>query len=498
MLNPSTSIRRRTPLLAALLLAGTAHIAAAQNPDLTYHPVAPCTVVDTRVGSPFAAAEIRTYNVVGGGSLASQGGSATGCGIPGFSNGIAQVQAVALVFTSISPTGPGHVAAHAADQPLVGSVLNYAAGDTVTNTTPVAVAQTSGVGDFKVQVAVSSTHVLIRAVGYYSKAVQTVHVHPVPGNHAASGTALLNALAGITNASATKRYVIKLEPGIFDLGSSRLTMKPYVDIEGSGQEASVIQGGGFADNLDGVVRGASFAELRQLQVRSTGTSSSQVAIPVFLPDGAATRLTNVTLSGSGGGTNYGLRAVGGSPWIEEATVRVQGGIIAYGIVARGGQSRMTVKRTLIEVTGSSVEADGILLALTEHAPELRDVQIMAASNGTSYGIQLIEFGIGGLRLTGSTIHSADYGIGSSMTGPIFIENSQVRATASNGYGVQAHSASVTVDHSEIAGEASTVEAGNVRIGATRLHGGPVIAFGTALCAVVYDESFAPSFGPACP
>jgi hypothetical protein len=73
-----------------------------------------------------------------------------------------------------------------------------------------------------VQVAVSSTHLLIRAVGYYSKPVQTVHVHPVPGSHTASGTALLNAMNGITNASATKRYVIKLEPGIYDLGSTEL------------------------------------------------------------------------------------------------------------------------------------------------------------------------------------------------------------------------------------------------------------------------------------
>lgn len=75
-----------------------------------------------------------------------------------------------------------------------------------------------------------TAHVVVRAVGYYSKSVQTVHVHPVPGNHTASGTALLNAMNGITNASATKRYVIKLEPGIYDLGSTMLTQKAYVDL----------------------------------------------------------------------------------------------------------------------------------------------------------------------------------------------------------------------------------------------------------------------------
>jgi hypothetical protein len=496
MPEPKVTIHRQISLLAALLLAGTAHIANAQNPDLTYHPVTPCTVVDTRPSNPFAAGEIRTYNVVGSASLASQGGSATGCGIPGFSNGIAQVQAVALVVTAITPAGGGNIAAHAADQPLAGSVLNLVAGTTPTNTTPVAVAQTTGVGDIKVQVSFSSTHVLIRAVGYYSKDVQTVHVHPVPGDHTASGTALLTALAGITNASATKRYVIKLEPGIFDLGSTRLIMKPYVDIEGSGQEASVIQGGA-GEQSDGVIWGASFTELRQLQVKSTGTSASQFAIPVFLQEGAAMRLTSVTLAGSGAGANYGLRAAGGSPWIEEATIRVQGGEIGYGIVARG-TSHLTVKRTLIEVTSSSFESDGILLASTEHEAEIRDVQITAASSGASYGIRLIESSVGGLRLTSSTINAEDYGIGNLTGGPIFIENSQVRATASGGYGVQASSATVTVDHSEIAGEASTVVAANTWIGATRLQGGAVALLGTATCAFVYDESFAPFAGPACP
>lgn len=85
---------------------------------------------------------------------------------------------------------------------------------------------------------------MIRVVGYYSKPVQTVHVHPVPGNHTASGTALINAMSGITNASATKRYVIKPEPGIYDIGSTMLTQKDYVDLEGSGQQATVIQGVG--------------------------------------------------------------------------------------------------------------------------------------------------------------------------------------------------------------------------------------------------------------
>ena len=62
---------------------------------------------------------------------------------------------------------------------------------------------------------------------------RTVVVSPV-GTSAENGQALLNALAGIT-ASAADPYLLKLEPGVYDLGASPLTMKQYVDVEGSGE-----------------------------------------------------------------------------------------------------------------------------------------------------------------------------------------------------------------------------------------------------------------------
>ncbi len=60
-------------------------------------------------------------------------------------------------------------------------------------------------------------------------------VGPVEGDPAASGTALLNALSGITGASEANPYLLKVEPGVYDLGTGTLRMKSFVDIEGSGE-----------------------------------------------------------------------------------------------------------------------------------------------------------------------------------------------------------------------------------------------------------------------
>jgi len=99
-------ICRKYTFLLALVLALTGPSGVrAQSKNLVYNTVPPCNVVDTRnAGGAFAPGTTRTFNVVGTGSLANQGGSSTGCGVPGFSNGVAQVQAVALNIVAVNPS----------------------------------------------------------------------------------------------------------------------------------------------------------------------------------------------------------------------------------------------------------------------------------------------------------------------------------------------------------------------------------------------------------
>lgn len=489
---------RGKPLLILVsilpLLASTS--AYAQPPDLTYHTVAPCVVLDTRMaGGAFAAYETRTFNVTGSGSLASQGGSSGGCDIPGFSNNIAQVQAVALNIVAINPTGVGHIKAFAADTTTIVSVVNFTAGVNVANTTPVAVAQSSGVGDFKITVNISSAHVLASVVGYYSKAVQTVYVHPVPGDGTASGTRLINALAGITNASATKRYVVKVEPGIYDVGSTGLQMKPYVDIEGSGQEATLIKGvGGSAEGTTGVIVGAASSEIRDLQVKAEGTASATIGI--LLPNGANTTVKDVTINASEAAalpnTVWGLRIVSGtSSKVEDVTINTTVRSWGYGIGAKFPGTAPAIKRTVITVTGSGSLFYGISAVSDASLPEIRDTQVDVSGGNTSYGVFVD--GLGSTpraHITNSNIRSVDYGVVGNGA-DIIIAHSQVRATDSMGIGIEGISA--IIDNSIIEGEQFTVSAPFATIGASRLHGGP--ASGT--CAGVYDESFT-FYASTCP
>jgi len=88
----------------------------------------------------------------------------------------------------------------------------------------------------------------------------------VPGDPIASGTALKNALAGISSPSSTNRWLLKIEPGIYQMTGNSLLMRPWVDIEGSGIEQTTIRM--MNSSTTPTIAGASNAELRMLTVEA--------------------------------------------------------------------------------------------------------------------------------------------------------------------------------------------------------------------------------------
>src|SRR5215217_1929827 len=123
---------------------------------------------------------------------------------------------------------------------------------------------------------------------------RTVVVSPV-GTDPENGTALINALAAIVDASQTKKYLLYVEPGTYDLGSATLQMKEHVDIEGAGELSTLITSSAARFNVPaGTVLGADDAELRFLTVRNTGTGAVGSWSAAILNLATSPRLTHVT------------------------------------------------------------------------------------------------------------------------------------------------------------------------------------------------------------
>ena len=133
---------------------------------------------------------------------------------------------------------------------------------------------------------------------------------------------MLKALSGITDASSTNPYLIKIEPGIYALGTKTLVMKSYVDIEGSGEDITRITASGNDTLTIGTVRGANNVELRFLTVENTGGYYYAKGISnVFV----SPRITHVSVIAQGGILNCGIYNHDSSPKISNVIATAQGG-----------------------------------------------------------------------------------------------------------------------------------------------------------------------------
>jgi hypothetical protein len=216
---------------------------------------------------------------------------------------------------------------------------------------------------------------------------RTVVVSPV-GTDTENGTALLDAISSITDASASKPYLIHIEPATYDLGDRSLSMKQWVDVEGSGELNTVITSGvdgGLCGNHLGTVNGADNAEMRFLTVRNTGpfcstTISNNSASPrlthltaettgesapgslravVFNASNSSPTMTNVTATASGGSFSYGVFNSNSNPTMTDVTATASGGSSAnYGVWNQNNSSPTIRQSELSGTTDALAQTDG--------------------------------------------------------------------------------------------------------------------------------------------
>jgi hypothetical protein len=188
---------------------------------------------------------------------------------------------------------------------------------------------------------------------------QIVWVAKAGGNY----TTVQAALAAITDASASKPYVIRVAPGIY-LEPSGLVMKNFVDIVGSGTNATTIQSGNVGVSATVRLTGAVTVELRDVSILNAGGSSGFSSRAILVDGAAILSLLNVSASASGTASSaYGVDTTGaggtvtirGSNITAGATSGTGAGINVggSGAVVRVFDSRLSGPASLVEGTGST-------------------------------------------------------------------------------------------------------------------------------------------------
>lgn len=195
-------------------------------------------------------------------------------------------------------------------------------------------------------------------------------------------TTITAALNSIATASDINHYLIKVAPGVY---SEQVTMKPFVDIEGAGELTTKITFTGNADYDTGTLVGADNAELRFLTVENTGGAAFAIAIY----NNSAARLTHVSASASGGGTdNYGVYNgnLSSLSTMTDVNTSASGGTGSYGVW--NDTSSPTMTNVTATASRGSNENVGVkntgYLSIT--SPVMTNVTATASGESNNFGV----------------------------------------------------------------------------------------------------------------
>lgn len=335
------------------------------------------------------------------------------------------------------------------------------------------------------------------------------------GDYTNPATAMGDCVSWCGAPSENNTCLLKIMPGVYDVGTSPVVMQPYIDIEGSGESVTVITGSvaTLSAPTNGVVNGASNAEIRFLTVRNTGPGAYVAAL---LNNGASPRMTHITATASGGTFSYGVWNHSSSPAMNNVTAGASGGTRSDGVC---NYSSSTVMNNV-----AATASGGAINSAVENivsSPVMNNVTATASGGTSDIGVENNNSSavMNNVVATGSGGTNSNKGVSNASSSPVLID---VIATASGGtssygiYNVNMSSPIITnvtatatggtnnyglynsattgahtikIDRSTFSGSTNSIRNDTeftLWIGATNLTGGDVNVAGTYHCIGVYD------------
>ncbi len=207
--------------------------------------------------------------------------------------------------------------------------------------------------------------------------------------------------------------LLKIMPGIYDIDSRTLVMRPYTDIEGAGQGVTIVTGvvNDVTSLLSyGVVNGSNYSEIRSLTINNTSTANVSAgivnyycspriidisinvkgiglyqSIGIFNNYQSAPSISRVTISVLGGSdSNIGIYNNQSSPTMNHVSSTAQGGNLSIGIL----NSLSSPSMSEIQTNAWLGTTNNFGIANDSSSPNMSNVTAKASGSGAiNYGIR---------------------------------------------------------------------------------------------------------------
>ena len=210
--------------------------------------------------------------------------------------------------------------------------------------------------------------------------LRTIVVSPSDPTAVANGALLAAAVAGINGAGASAPELVWIEPGTYDLGTTQLSIPSHVDVQGSGQDATTIEGEGLL-----TLAAASDTEIRGLTVTDTNPSGGAEAIAT------SGGLRDVTATASG--TSAATAVLANAPTMPILDVTASATTSALASSARGLDTQNTVSVDGGSYSAVDEAASSQAAALFAETPtSVSDATLLAEGGSAAYPVDVVGSG----------------------------------------------------------------------------------------------------------
>jgi hypothetical protein len=311
---------------------------------------------------------------------------------------------------------------------------------------------------------------------------------------AQNGTALLlaNDVIANSNPSATNPYLLKLEPGQYDLGNRGLILLPFTDLEGSGENSTIISST-IGSNIfivgNSTLKVASNTETRFVKILNSGSAHNQIAI--FVPINATNvHFTHLTSNASGGFDSFSIGNNGRDTTLTDSHLSATGGSNTSVGFGNAFNSTAIVQNSTMSASGAD---SNFGLANNGITVTVQNSNLNSTGGTNSYGLYNKD---GKVTVQNSSLsaigNTNSYGLYNS--GRVTVQNSTLSATggAASNYGLMNGGDTAIVQNSTLTATGGTSSyglndiAGEAQVGASQLSGTTAASFGLTHCPASYN------------
>lgn len=292
--------------------------------------------------------------------------------------------------------------------------------------------------------------------------------------------------------SANAPCLLKIMPGVYNVGTAPVLMEPYIDIEGSGEKTTKIISSIYCSwpPNTGTVMGANNAELRFLTVQNTVAYLAMNANSVAVSNNfTSPSILHVTAIASGGYQAAGISNFNSSPVITNVIASSSGGTyVNLGIY--NGSTASPIMSNVTATASGGTYCHGI--ENNSSSPTLMNVTATCSGGNYNYGISSTNPGTTTMMNVIATASggSGSFGVCNNASTTI-MSNVTATASGSSSSGVyNCCNGTVKINHSVIKGTTNTINTPSpfTQVGDSQLDGGPVTGL-PLTCVGAYNGNY---------